>query len=48
MSRIPLPSVAVLGRDIDVGFDVRKILQAPGIGFVDRHHPNAEKRGNRE
>src|SRR6516162_7587634 len=41
--RIPLPGVAVLGRDIDDGVDVRKVLPAPGIGFVDRHHPNAEK-----
>ena len=37
MRRIPLPGVAVLGRNIGGGLDVREILQAPGIGFADRH-----------
>ena len=46
MRRIPLPGVAVLGGDIDVGLDVRKILQAPGIGFVDRHEPERGESGN--
>ena len=41
-----LQAVAVLGGDIDVGLDVRKILQAPGIGFVDRHEPERGESGN--
>ena len=46
MRRVPLPGVAVLGSDIDVGLDVRKILQTPGIGFVDRHEPERGESGN--
>src|SRR5208282_6620303 len=37
MRRMPLPSVSVLGRDVRGGFYMREILQAPGIGFPDRH-----------
>ena len=43
MRRIPLPGIAVLGGDINDGLDVRKILQAPGIGFVDRHERHFAK-----
>src|SRR5262249_22124611 len=32
MPRVPLPSIAVLGRNICRSLDLREILQAPGIG----------------
>ncbi len=35
--RVPLPGIAVLGRDIGGGIDVREILLAPRIGFADGH-----------
>src|SRR5690349_14703371 len=35
--RKPLPGIAVLGRDICRSLDLREVLQAPGIGFADRH-----------
>ena len=39
MVRIPEPGVAVLGRDVHAGRTGRmlEILQAPSIGFADRH-----------
>ena len=37
MRRVPLPSVAILRRNIGGGVDMREILQAPRIGFADRH-----------
>ncbi len=37
MRRVPLPGIAVLGRDICGRIDVREILQAPRIGFADGH-----------
>jgi hypothetical protein len=37
MRRIPLPGVGIFGRDVRGGFDMREILQAPRIGFADRH-----------
>src|SRR5262249_55063079 len=37
LRRIPLPGIAVLGRDLGVRGHMRKILQPPRIGFADRH-----------
>src|SRR5262249_42735818 len=39
VARIPKPSVAVFGRDVHTRWTDRilEILQAPGIGFADRH-----------
>ncbi len=44
MRRIPLPGVAIFGRNVRSGFDMRKILQAPGIGFPDRHKSDHGRR----
>jgi hypothetical protein len=43
MRRVPLPCDAVLGGNIHVGLDVRKILLAPGVGFVNRHYQRSRK-----
>src|SRR5262249_6488619 len=45
MPRVPLPSIAVLGRNICRSLDLREILQAPGIGFTDRHDQRTDDRG---
>ena len=39
MLGIPKPRIAVFGRNVDVGRTdgMLEILQAPGIGFADRH-----------
>src|SRR3984957_3577462 len=37
MRRIPLPGIAVLGRDIGGRLDVVEILNTPRVDFADRH-----------
>jgi hypothetical protein len=39
MIRVPKPGIAVLGRNVHVRrtVDAFEILQAPGVGFADRH-----------
>ena len=44
MYRKPLPGVGVLGWDADVGSHMREILQAPRIGFTDRHGAITDER----
>src|ERR1700730_14766478 len=44
MPRVPLPGIAVLRRDVCRGLNPREVLQAPRIGFADRHGSETEDR----